>query len=58
LSQDILESEGAQPVLVDDTDSENLKLKESMIIPILTKAIQELTAEVNKLKAQLEEIRK
>jgi hypothetical protein len=54
LAQDILELEGDNPVLVDNEDPESLKLKESNLIPILVKAVQELTAEIETLKAQLE----
>lgn len=55
LAQDILELEGDNPVLVDSEDPDNLKLKESNLIPVLVKAIQELSAEVQNLKSQLEE---
>jgi hypothetical protein len=54
LAQDILALEGDSPVLVDNEDPESLKLKESNLIPILVKAVQELTAEIETLKAQLE----
>jgi hypothetical protein len=54
LAQDILALEGDNPVLVDNEDPESLKLKESNLIPILVKAVQELTAEIETLKAQLE----
>jgi hypothetical protein len=54
LAQDILALEGENPVLVDNEDPESLKLKESNLIPILVKAVQELTAEIETLKAQLE----
>jgi trimeric autotransporter adhesin len=56
LAQDVLELEGDSPVIVDAEDSDKLKLKESNIIPVLVKAIQELSAEVQTLKAKLEAI--
>ena len=54
LAQDVLELEGDNPVIVDTEDLDKLKLKESNLIPVLVKAIQELTAEVQTLKAKLE----
>jgi hypothetical protein len=56
LAQDVLALEGDSPVLVDAEDQDKLKLKESNIIPVLVKAIQELSAEVQTLKAKLESI--
>jgi hypothetical protein len=52
LAQDVLELEGDNPVIVDTEDLDKLKLKESNLIPVLVNAIQELTAEVQTLKAQ------
>ena len=52
LAQDILALE-TEPVLIDNQDSENLKMKESLLVPILVKAIQELKAEIESLKAKL-----
>lgn len=53
IAQDILPLEGDTAVLVDTHDPENLKLKESMIVPVLVKAIQELAAEVDHLKTMI-----
>jgi hypothetical protein len=53
IAQDIQSIEGSTSILVDDTDADNLKLKESMIVPVLVKAIQELTARVEQLESQL-----
>jgi hypothetical protein len=55
LAQDILALEGENPVLVDREDPESLKLKESNLLPIMVNAIQNLSAEVEKLKSQLGE---
>ena len=52
LAQDILAQEN-EPVLIDSSDLENLKMKESLLVPILVKAIQELKAEIDQLKNQL-----
>ena len=52
-AQDILKLEGETPVIVDNTDPEYLKLKETSLIPILVNAIKELSAEVDKLKIKL-----
>ena len=53
LAQDILELEGDEPVIIDNEDSENLKFKESHLIPVLVNAIQELTKEVETLKEKI-----
>lgn len=57
LAQDILEREDQTPVLVDNTDHENLKLREAMLVPILTKAVQELSQQIEELKRQIEELK-
>ena len=54
LAQDVLALEGGDPILVDDEDQDNLKLKESALIPVMVKAIQELSAEVRNLKSLME----
>ena len=53
LAQEILAAEGDPAILVDDNDPENLKLRESMMIPILVQAIKELHEEVKALKQQI-----
>jgi hypothetical protein len=53
LAQDILAAEGDPAILVDAQDPENLKLRESMMIPVLVQAIKELHEEVKALKQQL-----
>ena len=52
-AQDIalIEPEG---VIVDTTDPEKFYYNESNLVPVLVKAIQELTAEVERLKAKVE----
>jgi len=50
LAQDILALENNNPVLVDASDPDNLKLKESQLVPVLVKAIQELTARLTELE--------
>ena len=52
LAQDVLSLE-QEPVLIDNSDLENLKMKESLLVPVLVKAIQELKAEIDQLKIQL-----
>jgi hypothetical protein len=49
-AQDILALEGANPVIIDAKDPNNLKYTESNMIPVLVKAIQELSAQVELLK--------
>ena len=55
LAQDILELEGDEPVIIDNEEPENLKFKESHLIPVLVNAIQELTKEVETLKEKINE---
>lgn len=54
LAQDILAAEGDPAILVDTQDPENLKLRESMMIPVLVQAIKELHEEVKALKQLLQ----
>ena len=51
-AQEILALEGDDPVVIDNKDENKLKLKDSQLIPILVKAIQELSAEIEILKAK------
>ena len=44
-------SKSCNAVIIDNKDPENLKYRGDQLIPILVKAIQELTMEVNKLKS-------
>jgi hypothetical protein len=50
-AQDILALEGVAPVIINSDDAENLKYNESSLVPVLVKAIQELTARVVALEA-------
>lgn len=40
--------------IVDDTDAENLKLKESALIPVMVNAIKQLSAKCDSLQAQID----
>ena len=51
IAQDILALEGDNPIIIDNEQEDHLKYKGEHLIPILVKAIQELTMEVNKLKS-------
>ncbi len=51
-AQDILALEGASSVVIDAEDPEKLRFNESSLVPILVKAIQELTARVAALEAR------
>ena len=53
LAQDILALENPPQVIVDDHDPEHLKLRQSMIVPILVKTVQELIEEVDALKEEV-----
>ena len=52
IAQDILEIEGDNPVIIDNLDEDHLGYTESNLVPVLVKAIQELKAEVDKLKQE------
>ena len=52
LAQEVLEVEGDDNVIVDTEDLDKLKMTHEELIPVLVKAIQELKAEVDLLKAQ------
>ena len=54
VAQNILETEGAEPVIVNADDPENLKLTSDYIIPILVNAVKELSQEVETLKSRLD----
>ena len=53
VAQDVLAVEGENPVLIDNSDEDNLKMKESLLIPILTKAIQELSDKLDDALAKI-----
>ena len=55
-AQNILENETNPSVLVDTRDPEHLKLRESMMIPVLVNAIKELSLENRELKNRIIEI--
>ena len=50
VAQDILELEGENPVIINDKDTEKLLYTEANLIPVLVKAIQELSAKVTALE--------
>ena len=50
LAQDVIALEGDSPVVASATDPDTLKYNEAHMVPILVKAIQELSAEVKQLK--------
>jgi hypothetical protein len=52
LAQDILELEGASPVLIDAGNPDNLYYTESNLIPILVNAIKELTSRLELLEGK------
>ena len=51
LAQDILPLEGSDPIIIDNEDTNHLKYKGESLVPILVKAVQELSAEIEVLKA-------
>jgi hypothetical protein len=50
-AQEVLALEGSNPVIIDNEDSEKLRMTDTYMIPILVKAIQELKAEFDAYKA-------
>ena len=52
IAQEILELEGKNPVIIDNSDENKLCYQESNLIPVLVKAIQELTAKVERLEQE------
>ena len=50
-AQEVLELEGANPVIINNEDSEKLRMTDTYMIPVLVKAIQELKAEFDAYKA-------
>jgi hypothetical protein len=51
LAQDIAELETTPRILVDDSDPENLKLRETMMIPVIVNEVQAMNAELAELRA-------
>jgi len=49
-AQDVLALEGENPVIIDNSDPENLKYKGETLVPVLVNAIKELKAEIEELK--------
>jgi len=58
LAQQVLDAEGEPSILVDDSDSEHLKLRESMMIPVLFKIVQEMDEELRALRAEVDALRR
>ena len=52
IAQEILELEGDNPVIIDKDQENSLKYKQSHLVPVLVKAIQELKAEIEILKSK------
>ena len=57
-AQEILELEGDEPVLVGNDNPEKLGLTAEYIIPILVNAINELSAELDTVKLEIEELKR
>jgi len=53
-AQEILALEGENPVLVDNEDTDNLKLTGAYLLPVLVNAIKELKAQNDSLKSRIE----
>jgi hypothetical protein len=56
--RDVLNDNGyPQNIIVDEEDSENLKMKETAFIPLLINSVKELKAELDAVKAELAELK-
>jgi hypothetical protein len=53
LAQDILALEGENSVIIDNGDNNKLRYTSDHLLPVLVNAIQELSAELNSVKAEL-----
>lgn len=53
LAQDILALEGEKGVIIDNEDADKLRYNGEALVPVLVKAIQELSAKVEELEAKL-----
>jgi hypothetical protein len=56
-AQDILALEGDNPVIIDNEDPDHLKYKGEHLVPVLVNAVQELTAMVNDLQAEVQALK-
>jgi hypothetical protein len=57
-AQEILEIEGTDPVIVSANDPEKLGLTTDFLLPILVNAIKELSAELDTVKLEIEELKR
>jgi hypothetical protein len=57
LAQDVLPLEGENPVIISADDPDKLQYTESHLIPVLVKAVQQMAAEIDNLKAELENLK-
>ena len=55
-AQDVLELEGANPVIVDNEDADKLRMIDTALIPVLVKAIQEQQALIESLTTRMTEL--
>ncbi|MCP3682948.1 MAG: hypothetical protein GY861_09680, partial [bacterium] len=53
-AQDILALEGDNPIIIDNEDVDNLKYQGEALVPVLVKAIQELSAKNEALLTRIE----
>ena len=53
LAQEIIALEGNDPVIVDNEDEDHLKYQGESLVPVLVKAIQELTTRLESVEAEL-----
>ena len=52
-AQDVLALEGDNPVIVDNEDEDKLRMVDTALIPVLVKAVKELSAKVDELQTEI-----
>jgi len=57
LAQEVLSVEGQNPVIIDDEEEEKLKMTTDNLTAVLVKAVQELSTQVDELKAEIQELK-
>lgn len=56
LAQDVLPLEGTDPVIISADNADKLQYTEAHLIPVLVKAMQEMSAQIDTLKARVEQL--
>jgi hypothetical protein len=57
LAQEVLPLEGDDPVIISADDPDKLQYTEAHMIPVLVKAMQEMAAQIDALKTEVEALK-